>query len=505
MQAYHLFESCGERFVFHVASRRFIRLSPLAYEYLELRQSVPHAVAIEALRGRNGHTEEDLSAVGREFSAVSGQDFFAGPDYRLTDEEVERQLARRYAVPWTRLELALAETCNLACRYCYCSSCRDMDNRGLMSMEVARKAIDWLFEKSGKQPELGITLFGGEPLVNRETFRFVMDYSDARAREAGKKIRYTMTTNGTLLDDTAIHYIKKHNFGLMVSLDGPPDLHDRQCPFADGRGSFDAAAAGIKRLMRRRKSVTVRCTMSEYRPRMLDLIRFFEEFGFTRIVLGRVVSPVRPTPVDCSKETLEDFSRQEETEVLAWIFEELQAGRRPKYFPYDSFIHELSKPLEGEPNLSIFKCGACRGTMTVGADGQLYPCHRYVGMERYVIGHIDTGPDIEKAKDYWRRYYATVRSGCEECWARLLCKGPCPWEISGADGEFVNPHRHCGYMQRYYRRAAYVHYRLQRELPDVYEQRYGQESGSVECHTPQNRVPVEVPDRKGGARSHEPA
>jgi len=477
LRPYYLFEGCGERFAFHLGTQRFIQLTPLAYAYLELRLSMPHRAALDALRRQNGHSEEELGLLGKEFAAVAGEDFFSVPDYRIPGEELERQLVQRYAVLWTRLELALAETCNLACKYCYCSSCRDMENQGLMSEVVARKAIDWLFMKSGNAKELGITLFGGEPLLNRDVFQFVMEYSDARAKETHKTIRYTMTTNGTLLDDMAIHYIKKHNFGLMVSLDGPPEIHDAQCPFRDGRGSFDAAAAGIKRLMKRRKRVTVRCTMSNRRPRMVDLIRFFEEFGFSRIVLGRVVSPVRPTPLDCTEDTLAEFSRQEETEVLEWIFDEFKAGRKPKYFPYDTFIRERAKPREGEqPGLSIFRCGACRGTMTVGADGRLYPCHRYVGMQQFVIGDIDTGPDIEKAKDYWRRYYHAIRSRCESCWARTLCEGPCPWEISSADGEFVNPHRHCAYTYRYYHRAAYVHYRLQRELPEIYSRHFGQET-----------------------------
>lgn len=118
----------------------------------------------------------------------------------------------------------------------------------------------------GDAKELSLTLFGGEPLLNKPVFKSVMDYSDALAKKHGKRIHYSMTTNGTLIDDMVIHYIKKHNFGLMVSLDGPPEIHNAQCPTQDGGPSFDMAAKGIKRLMKRRKRVTVRCTVTNAMP-----------------------------------------------------------------------------------------------------------------------------------------------------------------------------------------------------------------------------------------------
>ena len=367
---------------------------------------------------------------------------------------MEQQLEQRYTAPWTKLELALSETCNLACKYCYCSTCRDMPNQGLMSETVARQAITWLFAMSGRNKNLSITFFGGEPLLNKSTLRFAIEYSQRLAKLHDKKVFYSMTTNGTMLDDEVTGFIKRYNFGLMVSLDGPPEIHNRQCPTRDGQGSFDAAAAGIKRLMARRRSVTVRCTMIHPVPRMLDLIHFFENFGFTRIVLGRTVNPVNPSSVDCTTEDFQEIDRQEREEIIPWILKKLAEGETPKYFPY-------AKEFNTESNVSPFKCGACRGTTTVGADGSLYPCHRFVGMQAWQIGNISDGPDYEKCKQFWRDYRSVIAKKCESCWLWAQCKGPCPWEIARADGTFREP-QHCNLIEKHIMRSAYVNHEKQK-------------------------------------------
>jgi radical SAM protein with 4Fe4S-binding SPASM domain len=182
---------------------------------------------------------------------------------------------------------------------------------------------------------------------------------------------------------------------------------------------------------------------------MLDLIRFFEDYGFTRIVLGRTVNPVKPSPVDCTNDDFLDLDRQEREEIIPWILTKLAAGEKPKYLPY-------AEEPDSDSDVSPFKCGACRGTTTVGADGSLYPCHRFVGMKAWQIGDVENGPDYAKCKDFWRRYRAAVAGDCESCWVWAQCKGPCPWEIAQSDGVFHRP-RHCEIMKRYFERSAYFH------------------------------------------------
>lgn len=457
---YHAFECLGERFVYDTSTCRFYSIDELTHLFLDLCCTCSIDEAKRIFLDRDDFSSEAVESVANEVAIMAGHGLFDVPDYSISADRMELELRQRYATTWNKLELALAETCNLACKYCYCGTCRDMPNQGLMSETVARQAITWLFAMSGRSEQVSITFFGGEPLLNKPVFRFAIEYSQRLAKLHGKKVFYSMTTNGTLMDDEVIGYIKRYNFGLMVSLDGPPEIHNAQCPTRDGRGSFDMVAAGIKKLMARRRSVTVRCTMTHPVPRMLDLIRFFEDFGFTRIVLGRAVNPVNPSPLDFTEEDFTECTRQERGELITWMLEQLAAGKTPKYFPYSQFINEQEKGAH-TPKVSPFKCGACRGTTTVGADGTLYPCHRFVGMQAWRIGNVANGPDYEKCKQFWRDYRASIAHGCESCWLWAQCHGPCPWEIAGADGRFHQPHRHCNQVKIYTENSAYVYARKQ--------------------------------------------
>lgn len=454
---YHTFECLGKHFLYVTAPARFLCVDEPTCRFLDLCRSGSLEEAAHKLRHDGAYPDEVVESVAREVALLVGHGLFDAPNYSIAPREFERQLQQRYTTPWNKLELALAETCNLACRYCYCGTCRDIvPNQGLMSETIARQAITWLFAMSGKSPDVSITFFGGEPLLNKSVLRFAIEYSQQLARLHGKKVFYSMTTNATLMDDEVIGHIKRHNFGLMVSLDGPPEIHNAQCPTRGGGPSFDQVTAGIKKLMARRRAVTVRCTMTHPAPRMMDLIRFFEDFGFTRIVLGRAANPMHPSPLDFTDEDEAECERQEREELIPWMLERLARGEKPKYFPFASFIAEQEK--EGTTtSVSPFRCGACRGTTTVGADGALYPCHRFVGMQAWRIGHIADGPDLEKCKQFWRDYRATIARDCESCWAWGQCRGPCPWDIAKADGSFHLKPTHCTSVKRYIELAAYVY------------------------------------------------
>lgn len=469
---YHLFEKKGTFFLYDLTSGRFAQIDAPAYDLLAccLNTSLPGARAQLEVQGT--YAPETLDEVELGVTLLAERGLFSVPEPPSSEETLERQLDERYDTPWTKLELALAETCNLNCRYCYCEHYRDQKRNGLMTVDVARTAIDWLFAVSRGEEKLGLTLFGGEPLLNRTVFEFVMDYTERLCRERNKTVTFSMTTNGTLLSDWNIEAIKKHNFGLMVSLDGPPRIHDAQCPYHDGRGSFQDAAAGIKRLMRRRKRVTVRCTVTSPRVSRRELVEFFEQFGFTRIVIGEAAYPYT-SDANWDTAALDELDRQEEEEVLPWIFEKLDIGIIPSYFPYGELIAEQANSPSAPPGL--FRCGACRGTSTVGADGRIYPCHRFVGMSKFVLGRVDQGgPDIEKAKAFWREYDRAVRDTCDACWARFICNRPCPWDVAQIQGGFRPPDgARCRQMQRFVERTAWVHNRIRKDYPVLYQQLLG--------------------------------
>lgn len=427
---FYVFEYEGLRFAYHYALGTCVKLSKEAYDCLDNFQKTDSV----------GNTFGTLT---QEIEKLKARGFFSPYQFPIPDDkEFESLLVRRYATAWTKLELALSERCNLACRYCYCGTCRDeIPNSGIMAESIARLAINGLFAVSGKSKNLHITFFGGEPLMNKPVLKFAVAYSQRLAAIHGKTVTYSMTTNGTLLDDEIIAIIKKYNFGLMVSLDGPKKLHDAQCPTRGGDGSYDVAVNGICKLMARRRRVTVRCTMAHPVPNMMSLVRFFEDFGFSRIVLGRVYNPVYPSCCDLKKADFADLEHQMNAEVVPWMLEELRVGRTPKYFPFSGVVEK--KADDPSAIISPFKCGACRGTTTVGANGIFYPCHRFVGMKEWIVGSVEHGPNIEKCKMFWRKYRDLVKTNCFECWAYPLCHGPCPWEVAKPDGTFALNNHHC--------------------------------------------------------------
>lgn len=433
MKPYELVTCRGVTFAYHQALGRFIRLTPAAAVLLA------------------GGTAED-PALRREADRLRANGFFDDvPGAWADDAAFEAALAARDAEPSDKVELSLAETCNLACRYCYCGTCRGkVDSHGLMPPETAVEAVERLF--AATDGDVAITFFGGEPLLDKPAVRAAMDRAEALAAARGTKVRYVMTTNATLVDDETAETIASHDFGLMVSMDGPKALHDAQCPTRDGGGSWEAVAAGCRRLLARRGALTVRCTMTHPAKDPMELVRFFLDFGFTRIVIGRAYNPAFPSAADMTEEDVRRFDEAVVDRVVPWMLDEIAAGRRPAYDPFDEF--EASLGCGGE-TVGPLKCGACHGTLTVGADGALYPCHRFVGMERWKIGTLKNNIVAEKCREFWYNYRHCIESSCSRCWAYRICKGPCPWEIARQDGTFAMNGRLCEETKRWIAQGAW--------------------------------------------------
>ena len=434
MTPYHLFVQSGEHFVYHLAAGRFIRISPAAYELLDLRAHLPKETAETEFRNRHG---DDAESVLADVQTLEADGFFEPAEAPWLDNEAfERELDERLSGPCNSIMLSVASGCNLACKYCYCGVCRDkLPNKGLMPLETALRAVDELFARADPKTDVRITFFGGEPLLNKPVIARVVERCNALAAERGLKAGFSITTNGTLIDDETVELLGS-DFGLMVSLDGPKELHDSQCPTRDGEGSFDRATEGIRRLMKKRGRVTVRCTMAHPAPDAMKLIRFFSDFGFSRIVLGTVRNPAFPSACDFTEEDCRTFDRSMEDEILPWMLAEKAAGREPIYNPFDE-IADFQGEKEHPEKVKGLRCGACHGSMAVAPDGTLYPCHRFVGMEAWAIGSLESGPDRERCAQFWRRHRECMKERCGSCWAYRVCGGPCPWEIARADGTFA--------------------------------------------------------------------
>jgi len=287
-------------------------------------------------------------------------------------------------------------------------------------------------------------------------------------RDRGKRVTYVLTTNGVLLDDEVVAALAERDAEVLVSLDGPREVHDRQRRTRGGLGSFDAALAGAQRLLRVRGTVPVRCTLTKASPPIVTLLDFFEAQGFSRVELRPALPGSPPSPLDCDDGTLLELERQEEQEVLPWIFDRIAVGRDPIYFPYREFLCAHGSSSRTRPRRSLFRCGACRGAATVAAGGRVYPCNRFLGVAAWRLEPEGVEAGFGSAAAFWRAYYAAIEARCGGCWARPLCAGPCPYEIANADGTFRAPRDfRCDQRRRFFERAAHVLHALQTRYPDI--------------------------------------
>lgn len=465
---YHLFQFRGNHYAFDIESSAVVRIDPPAFDALSLRLTDASRDAIASHLAAT-YGQDTSQTVLRELRWLERKGVFHGPLRTYDEAENEAYIQRLTRMSTNKIELSLAEACNLRCGYCYVGE-NEALNHGLMPWEIAKQAVDLIFQRAGRAKEIYITLFGGEPLLNKPVLRQVIRYSQQLGAEQGKSVQYSMTTNGTLLDDEIIGYIKKYNFGLMVSLDGPKDVHDGVRVFANGKGSFDKATRNIKRLMTRRRMVTVRATVSNRcldRPR---IVQFLEDFGFTRVAMSRCVGKShRLGPYDVGPEQNAVLQGQDDY-FTDRLLEQLQRGERIRFNPWATALRNI----HDQQNRRM-RCGVGRGCTTVGIDGKLYPCHRYVGMENYVLGHVSTGIDRDKFADYLRGYFET-KTKCEDCWAINICGGYCPWYVSHEDGSFPPPREWwCEEVREWYERAIWLYDTLRSDYPDYFRRVVGED------------------------------
>lgn len=460
---FEVLEHRGMTFVYDTQATVFVRVEDSARDcVLALRECGSMSGVRRSLLGQEaGGPPPDALTQLEDLIARDG--LLRGPVTTYDNEDYERLVRRCLRMSTGNIELYLAEACNLRCRYCYVQD-NDALGNGLMPEEVALAAVDLVFRRSRGVDTIQITFFGGEPLLNKPVLNSVIDYSQARGRAHGKRVTYSITTNGTLIDDEIIGLIKRYNFGLMISMDGPPDVHDAMRPMADGTGSFALAASKVKRLMRRRHMVTARTTVSRNCMDLQRIVEYLEDFGFTRVGLSYCVgTSTELGEHDILPEDRPALDAEFDKQLDRWI-ERVKRGDPLRNDPCFASLRAIHKP-EKTP-APMLQCGVCRGCTTVGVDGSLYPCHRYVGNANWVVGDVWRGVSAEKHEAYLRGYF-TTKGKCESCWAVRWCGGMCPWYVSTRDGGFAPPPDHrCDALKRSIVRSAWLYERVREECPE---------------------------------------
>ena len=320
--------------------------------------------------------------------------------------------------------LHVAHTCNLNCSYCFASQGKYRGERAVMPFEVGKQALDFLVRRN-----LEVDFFGGEPLMNFGVVQELVAYARSIEKDARKNFRFTLTTNGVLIDDEVIDFCNREMSNVVLSLDGRQEVHDRFRVDAAGNGSWARIVPKFQKLVAARggKGYYMRGTFTHFNPDFLNDIRSMLELGFAELSM----EPVVCAPDDPSALTAED------REIVMRQYEELaelmlQREREGRPFTFYHYMLDLS----GGPCIykRISGCGSGTEYMAVTPWGDLYPCHQFVGEERFRLGDIWNGVDNTAVQGEFAACNVYARPKCRDCWARLYCSGGCAANAYHATG-----------------------------------------------------------------------
>lgn len=328
--------------------------------------------------------------------------------------------------------LHVAHTCNLNCEYCFASQGKYHGERVLMSFEVGKRALDFLIENSGTRRNLEVDFFGGEPLMNWDVVKELVSYARVQEKIHNKNFRFTLTTNGILIDDDVIDFCNKEMSNVVLSLDGRKEVHDRLRVDYQGRGSYDVIVPKFQEFIKRRegKNYYMRGTFTHNNIDFTNDIFHMADLGFTELSM----EPVVCSPDDASALTESDLPVLfEQYEILA-----KEMIKRKKAGNGFTFYHYMLDLTHGP---CIYKrisgCGSGTEYMAVTPTGDLYPCHQFVGDTKYLLGNLWDGVTNKEIQNEFKLCNAYARPECNDCWAKLYCSGGCAANSYHASGKIT--------------------------------------------------------------------
>lgn len=316
--------------------------------------------------------------------------------------------------------LHIAHDCNLACRYCFAEEGEYHGRRALMSFEVGKKALDFLIANSGSRRNLEVDFFGGEPLMNWEVVKQLVAYGREQEKLHHKQFRFTLTTNGVLLNDEVMEFCNREMANVVLSLDGRKEVNDKMRPFRGGQGSYDLIVPKFQRFAESRgeKDYYVRGTFTRYNLDFARDVIHFADLGFSKLSMEPVVAPAEE-PYSIREEDLPVIFEQYDKLAVEYI----KRKKEKRGFQFFHFMLDLkagpcvAKRMSG--------CGSGTEYLAVTPWGDLYPCHQFVGQEGFLLGNVDTGVTNLSVRDQFKFCNVYAKEKCKDCFARFYCSGGC--------------------------------------------------------------------------------
>ncbi len=426
----HQYKLGSHNIVLDICSGAVHAVDEVAYDIISMFESSDKDTVISAIadkyRDRNDITIDDIHECYAQVKALKDNgELFVKDEF----EPMAGELKRKTAGVVKALCLHIAHTCNLNCAYCFASQGKYQGDRALMSFEVGKRALDFLIENSGTRRNLEVDFFGGEPLMNFDVVKQLVEYARSIEKEKGKNFRFTLTTNGVLIDDDVIDFANREMSNVVLSLDGRKEVHDRYRVDYKGEGSWEKIVPKFKKLVQARgnKDYYMRGTFTHHNPDFLEDIQTMLDLGFTELSM----EPVVCADTDESALTYDDLPVvMEQYEKLA----QLMISRRKEGRPF-TFYHYMID-LQGGPCIykRISGCGSGTEYMAVTPWGDLYPCHQFVGDEKFLLGNVFDGVKNTVIQDEFMECNVYAREECRDCWARLYCSGGCAANAYHATG-----------------------------------------------------------------------
>ena len=423
----HKYELNGMKIVIDVNSGAVHIFDDIAWDTVDFIDK-DEKQAISALQNKYSPTEI-LTAFG-ELKKLEEEGLLNAKDnYEELVMKNEREKGTK------ALCLNIAHDCNVRCGYCFASTGDYHGGRKLMSLEVAKEAIDFLLETAGSRKRLEVDFFGGEPLMNFDVIKETVKYAREKEKKYGKRIGFTMTTNGVLLNDEVIEFLNENMDNVVLSIDGRKETNDKMRKFPNGTGTFDVLMPKIKNFVEKRaqKSYYIRGTFTAENLDFAKDVLFFADQGFKEISIEPVVAD-KAKKYALQEEHL-DRIYQEYEELTSKYLEYQKQG---KGFRFYHFMMDL----DGGPCVykRVSSCGSGVEYFAVTPDGELYPCHQFVGKEDYLMGTLKDGVINKSLQKEFSENTVYHKEKCKTCWAKYYCSGGCQANAAEFNKDLKKPY-----------------------------------------------------------------
>ena len=426
----HQYKQGGYNIVLDVCSGAVHVVDVVAYDIIALFENTHKDDILKAMAekyaDREDITEADIAECYAQVEELKASGKLFASD---TFEAMAGTLKQKTAGVVKALCLHIAHTCNLNCAYCFASQGKYNGERDVMSFEVGKRALDFLIENSGTRRNLEVDFFGGEPLMNFQVVKDLVAYARSIEKEHNKNFRFTLTTNGVLVDDDVIEFANKECSNVVLSLDGRKEIHDRYRVDYAGNGSWDKIVPKFQKFVEARngKNYYMRGTFTHANPDFLKDIQQMLDLGFSELSM----EPVVCAPGDPAELTEEDMTVvMKQYEDLADLM--LERDKQGKPFTFYHYMIDLT----GGPCIykRISGCGSGTEYMAVTPWGDLYPCHQFVGDEKFRLGNVWDGVTNQGIQSEFAACNVYAHPECKDCWARLYCSGGCAANAYHATG-----------------------------------------------------------------------